>query len=216
MIKEEWIKFKEYIMENDGAKISDCIIGRLLEQVNYIKMFPEDTKLIFYRARIGRFSNADKSQMMNPPSDKATAGRCNKEGISYLYMSKTQDTAIREIIKSSDEEIVDVTIAEFSVDMSNVFSFLPYKFNYMKSYIANAEINELLKIINEEMMRVITDTKEYIPLQYIAEYIKSIGYDGFLYGSVVGEGMNLVMFNNVKCSMKNREEKQININNWLK
>ena len=67
----------------------------------------------------------------------------------------------------------------------------------------------LLKIINEEMMRVITDTKEYIPLQYIAEYIKSIGYDGFLYGSVVGPGANLVMFNNVKCIMKKREEKRI-------
>lgn len=212
MIEKEWVRFKEGLMENDGTEISDCAIRQMLNRINYVRLFPENTKLTFYRARKGKYANADKSQMMNPPSEKATAGRCNKEGVSYLYMSNTQETAVREIIKDNDRGIVDVTVAEFCVDMSNIFSFLPYKFDYMASYIDNAETNILLKVINEEMMRVITDTKEYIPLQYIAEYIKLIGYDGFLYGSVAGPGVNLVMFNNAKCNMMKCVEKQIDMN----
>ena len=39
---------------------------------------------------------------------------------------------------------------------------------------------------------------EYIPTQYLIEYIKHLGYDGVLYSSSLAEGTNLVIFDQEK------------------
>lgn len=36
---------------------------------------------------------------------------------------------------------------------------------------------------------------DYIPTQYLCEYIKSCGFDGVIYSSSVGDGVNLALFN---------------------
>ena len=35
---------------------------------------------------------------------------------------------------------------------------------------------------------------DYIPSQYLCEFIKKCGYHGVIYGSSVGEGINLALF----------------------
>ena len=146
--------------------------------------------------------------MMGAPAGKASAGRCNPEGISYLYLSSNEETAIKELL-SHEKDVKEMTIAQFSVDVSNIFSFLPYKFPYMKNYIPSDKVKTLIEIINSEMEKIVNEEEKikYIPLQFISEYVKYIGYDGFTYSSVVGTGINLVMFDKNKVSIIKRYEK---------
>lgn len=201
-----WISFENEI-KNINRYFFDRSIIELLSEIRDIKMFPNDTKLEFFRARKGSFSTMDVAQMMNPPCHLSHAGRCNPEGVSYLYLATNEETAIKEIRACNQQ----ITIAKFEVDVSNVFSFLPYKFTYMKDYMINDKIKTLIEIINSAMGKSIDEDKQidYIPLQFISEYIKHIGYDGFMYESVVGDGINLVMFNSDKATIKERYEKMI-------
>lgn len=201
-----WSSFKNEI-KNINRYFFDRSIVELLSEIQDIKMFPNDTKLEFFRARKGSFSTMDVAQMMNPPRDLAHSGRCNPEGVSYLYLATNEETAIKEIRVCNQQ----VTIAKFEVDVSNVFSFLPYNFSYMKEYMFSDKVKTLIEIINLEMGKSIDEDKQvdYIPLQFISEYIKYIGYDGFMYKSVVGDGINLVMFNSDKVTIKERYEKTI-------
>src|SRR5713226_570254 len=67
------------------------------------KLGPEDHEF-FFRARLhdsprmkeptGPFQGND---IMNPPGDRALAGRLNCAGISRLYLSSTEDTAAAEV-----------------------------------------------------------------------------------------------------------------------
>ena len=66
-----------------------------------------------------------------------------------------------------------------------------------------------MTLISEDLEKVITkeDKLSYIPLQFISEFIKNLGYDGFIYSSTVGSGENLVMFNwKEKTKIINKEE----------
>ncbi len=40
---------------------------------------------------------------------------------------------------------------------------------------------------------------DYIPSQYLCEFIKTCEYDGVIYRSSVGEGINLALFNPLNC-----------------
>ena len=71
------------------------------------------------------------------------------------------------------------------------------------------DVKILMEFISEDLRKVIPkdDKLSYIPLQFIAEYIKNLGYDGFVYLSTVGDGENLVMFNwKEKSKIINKEE----------
>ncbi len=46
---------------------------------------------------------------------------------------------------------------------------------------------------------------EYLPTQYISEYIKSRGFDGIMFNSAMGSGFNIVLFNENKAEIKKIE-----------
>lgn len=202
-----WNSFKQEIMYKNRYFFNHDIIN-LLSEIKDIRMFGDGVKLNFFRTREGNHVNDNISEIMGPPAGKASAGRCNPEGVSYLYLSSDEKTAIKELI-THKKDIKNVTIAKFDVDVSNIFSFLPYKFSYMEDYIVNDKVKILIEIINSEMEKIINEEEKikYVPLQFISEYVKYIGYDGFTYSSVVGTGMNLVMFNTNKVSIIKRYEK---------
>lgn len=97
-------------------------------------------------------------------------------------------------------------------------------FIYDAVNIAKIKTNELLKVANiavdldlsndkdttvdMHVMRMIqgafskptNNTDDYIPTQVIAEYIKSLGYDGIRFNSSIHSGgVNLTIFNYEKC-----------------
>jgi|GEM_PF-2018234 len=193
-IKKLWEQFKFDIIFNNRYFTGNEILT-LFDKFNTIKMFPENTKMDFYRARIGDYTNEDITCLLAPPKGKSSAGRCNPEGISYLYLSSCQKTAVCEVSPSSGDI---VSMAKINVDVSKIFSFRVYFQNLNLSVgVDNEDSMILIKLIDCELASKITKDRklDYIPLQYISEYIKNRDYDGFVYSSTVGSGMNLVMFN---------------------
>ena len=115
---------------------------------------------ILYRARIGNYVGEDYSKILAPPKGKALSGRCNPEGISYLYLSTCENTAIAEIKPNKGDF---VTIAEIQLDSLEVFNFGIY--NSENQEMCNMlkldkEVSDLVTIINDDLKSVITIEKK--------------------------------------------------------
>ena len=203
-IEEIWDKFKVDIVFNNRY-FSGTKIMEILSKLEYKRPYEEERIREFYRARIGSFSKSEDGAMYAPPSKLTVSGRCNPVGIPYLYLSNTKETAVNETKPSIGETI---TLATFKVNISNIFSFINDE-NFYENPSIDEDVKYLMSLISEDLEKVITkdDKLSYIPLQFISEYIKNLGYDGFVYLSTVGSGENLVMFNwKEKTKIINKEE----------
>lgn len=187
-----WTKFKEEIICRNRYFPGQEIV-HILSTLNDMPVFLSNTHLPFYRARIGNYLQANNDQMMAPPVRESSNGRCNPAGIPYLYLAQKELTAIQEIRPQIDDI---VTLAKFDVDVSNVFSFNVYLMEHYKIKAADEQARCLVFLILQDLLSPVTTNNQldYIPLQYVCEYIKSIGYSAFMYESVYKTGMNLVMF----------------------
>lgn len=203
-IEEIWDKFKVDIVFNNRY-FSGTKIMEILSKLEHKRPYEEERIREFYRARIGSFSKAEDGAMYAPPSKLTVSGRCNPVGIPYLYLSNTKETAVNETKPSIGETI---TLATFKVNISNIFSFINDG-NFYENPSIDEDVKYLMSLISEDLEKVITkdDKLSYIPLQFISEFIKNLGYDGFVYSSTVGSGENLVMFNwKEKTKIINKEE----------
>jgi len=57
---------------------------------------------------------------------------------------------------------------------------------------------EFLDKLGEELTRPVLPRSaafDYVPSQYLCEYVKVCGFDGVMYRSSVGDGVNLALFN---------------------
>ena len=216
-IKKIWDDFKKNIKFNNryfvGNEILDILERFYDKESNARQMIVtfSNLKPIYYRARIGNFKNNKDEEknkdreMLAPPIGKACAGRCNPEGISYLYLADNLATAIAEI-KPNKGDVV--TVAKIRAENISWFNFGYYatddevtrKFMQVK----DEELINLVKIINDDFKSVVTvdDKLSYLPFQYITEYLKSrdekknrVKIDGFMYDSTLGKGFNYVIFN---------------------
>ena len=192
LITEIWNKFKFDICFNNRY-FADKEIRPFLDNFSMTRMFPDNTKLEFYRARIGNYLNLDNSLLLAPPQGTTTSGRCNPEGISYLYLSSNQQTAVCEVRPNAGDI---VSVIKLNVDVSKIFSFRVYFQKEIYCPYQDEESMMLIKLIDIDLSSKVTKENRlsYLPLQYISEYIKNRGYEGFVYSSTVGTGMNLVLF----------------------
>lgn len=149
--------------------------------------------------------------MLVPPKSVASAERCNPEGISSFYMASNEETAIKEIrIWYND----DITLAEIEINNNfYIWNFNFYEYENLGVLLRrnlNLETRYLIEILNEELSleedKLISKTVlcnsdnkrklAYIPFQFISEYVKSRGIDGFFYRSSLNQnGQNYVIFN---------------------
>jgi hypothetical protein len=157
---------------------------------------------IFYRSRLSDENGFSKDQMWNPPYDKATAGRANPKGISYLYLANDLDTALYETRAALFDY---ATIGEFK--LKNDIKILNLR-DPGDDPVFWSEIEEIedfliyipfIKTLQKELSMPIRKKDkllDYIPTQYISEYIKSLGFDGVEYeSSINNNGYNLAIFN---------------------
>jgi len=181
-----------------------------------VKTYSEGTKMI--RARICKDKNGFSiNEMGAPPLEKLQAGRINPEGITVLYLSSEKETALKEVRAS----IFDfVTIGEFIatkndirvVDLLKLATISPFLLqdknekdtDFLTQYVINRKI---LKDISTEVAKPLRrndSSLEYLPTQFITEFIKSQGYDGVEYASTMSEhSYNLAMFNKESFKCKN-------------
>lgn len=161
----------------------------------------EDGELILYRARISDEKGFEKREMGPPPLQSITAGRANSAGIVCLYLAGDVETTFHEI-RARDFDYISV--GEFVlkksvtiVDLSNLDHISPFNGNLDKVWFAmNIKI---LKQMSQEIAKPLRrqDSElDYLPAQYIADFVKSLGYDGIKFKSTLNpEGVNYAIFN---------------------
>jgi hypothetical protein len=163
----------------------------------------DDVPTTWFRARLqtgdGPF---DIAQMGAPPKRVAAHGRANPAGIPYLYLGSTPETAASEIRPHTGEM---ACVADFTVPDGLKIVDLRYPRKLVSPFMLTdeSEIGMLrsdipfLERVGEELTRPIVPTGasiDYVPSQYLCEFIKKCGYAGVLYRSSVSTGVNLALF----------------------
>ncbi|WP_448151386.1 RES family NAD+ phosphorylase [Labrys miyagiensis] len=161
----------------------------------------------WYRARIRTSDAAFTIGEMNaPPKHLASHGRANPAGIPYLYLGSTPDTAAAEIRPHTGEVacIADFTIPGIrAVDLRNPRGFVsPFVLGDASKVGQLRADLPLLERLGDELTRPVLPQRaaiDYIPSQYLCEFIKKTGFEGVLYRSSVSEGINLALFDPSKA-----------------
>lgn len=159
----------------------------------------------WYRARIqdGKGNIFPIDEMGAPPNHLAPQGRANPAGIPYLYLASTPDSAVAEVRPHTGEF---ATVGHFSlnselkvIDLRNPRSTVSPFILSDEDEIAllREDIGYLVKLGQELTRPVLPNAAaiDYIPSQFLCEFIKKCGYHGVLYESSVGEGINFSLFN---------------------
>lgn len=167
---------------------------------------------VVYRARVGTagyktalrgFSREGKKifvpfkdkEIGAVPPLKATAGRANRAGVSYLYCATDSYTAIAEVRPHPTDV---VSIGKFRV--AKALKVFDFSYPNFLEFIESDE--SLLSMIPYAKMAGIFNTAtppslegRYSVSQLISDCIRKEGYDGIQFSSTVGKGKNLVVFN---------------------
>jgi len=162
---------------------------------------------LWYRARILAGNEAYGIDKMGaPPNRIASHGRANPAGIPYLYLGSQPDTAAAEIRPHTGEVacVADFTIPEIqAVDLRAPRRLVSPFILEDASAIGQLRADlPFLERLGEELTRPVLPSGaaiDYIPSQYLCEFIKKSGFDGVVYRSSVSEGINLALFDPAKA-----------------
>ena len=146
--------------------------------------------------------------MGSPPKRLATHGRANPPGIPYLYLGSLAETAVAEIRPHTGES---AWVAEFSiplpiavVDLRSPRSLVsPFLLEDSESIGKMRADIPFLERLGDELTKPVLPQGaaiDYIPSQFLCEFIKKSGFDGVVYRSAVSEGMNLALFDAAKAN----------------
>jgi hypothetical protein len=165
------------------------------------KSYPAGSRM--YRARIAPDKSgfpADNGHMGVPPKGKRSGGRINPEGVGVLYLSSDIGTALSEVRASSFDY---VAIGEFEsardatvVNLSGMALTSPFLYEgEVERFAANRKVFREIAAEIAKPLRRSDSPLEYLPTQYIAEFIKSRNYGGVEYASTLRQGgQNLAVF----------------------
>ena len=162
---------------------------------------------LFYRARISDRFGYPTNEMSAPPAGKSSEGRANARGITCLYVASDIDTTLHEV-RAGVFDFVSVGTFELKrditvVDLRAITKISPFVDGL--EYLDHAINKQYLEKLNSEMSKALRrsdSTLDYVPTQYIVDFIKSIEhngtqeYDGIEYNSTTNPGgYNLAVFN---------------------
>ena len=167
---------------------------RAVNEFEYI--IPMDT--VLFRARIydelnaeekakktvdGAFNGYDRDNSFVPPTNvHCSQGRINPDGIRYLYLASTPECAVHEVTPVL-KSWVSVAKIRF-LENARIF-------NLAKSVLSNTfdDIEKskwamnTMSCLDSLFSRPCRESSDYLICQYVAEFIKNIGYDGVRYHS---------------------------------
>lgn len=160
----------------DGKDRSPNLVFRTLRSISgpsrLIKRFSVASP--FYRARIfdGTWGIDNKAEFMAPPREKASAGRMNPAGISYLYLAEEPGTAVAEVVErppckiavSQFSTLIDLTV----LDITNIPDPDP------KSDRDKQDALHLLHHFREAILQPVEKGSQehidYVPSQIVCEF----------------------------------------------
>jgi len=206
-----WENFAEEIKSTNRFHIKNALDLTKLKDLLGNRYDKEILKgKFFYRARISNQQGFRKSEMYNPPAIKAKAGRANPTGISYLYIADQLKTTLYEARASLYDF---VTIGKFRLK-ENIKVINLRGNTYDPILLAERDLLEdflihlpFIKKLEKELSRPrrrSDNELDYLPTQYLCEFIKSMGFDGVEFqSSLYSDGYNLAIFNTDKFECTN-------------
>jgi len=219
-LQSNWEKFKNEIKYVNRFHIQNVLdLNELKEQFlkpEFARCLPQGS--ILYRGRISDKGGYELSEMGNPPIEKARPGRANPTGISYLYVSDQPETTLYE----SRASLLDyVTVAEFR--LKGELKVMNLRDDTSLDLIRWAELEEVemylfIHKLHEELSKPYRKNDQeldYLPTQYLCEFIKALGYEGVEYmSSLYKGGYNIAVFTSDKLegvTTRVHEIKSINL-----
>ncbi|MGV3509039.1 MAG: RES family NAD+ phosphorylase [Sphingobacteriaceae bacterium] len=202
----QWDYFANEIKTSNRYFLNEMIdtdlLGSVFERLSSTYQLGVD----FFRARISDFL-LPVNEMGKPPQSLTKGGRANPVGIPYLYLSSDLKTTLYETRISLHESL---TIGKFLlkeplsiVSLNNIKEMGPFEvqargfdleeFISYRPYLQKLE-SELSKPVRKQDVDL-----DYLPTQFLCEYIKSLGFDAVEYRSAMNpNGFNLAVFNDYK------------------
>lgn len=174
----------------------------------------EDQDRDWFRARIQKSSAPYPGEQMGaPPKHLASHGRANPAGIPYLYLGSKTGTAVAEVRPHPGET---VCVAAFRlesglkvVDLRNPRQLVSPFLLADEDDIAllRGDIEFLERLGTELTTPVLPNAAaiDYIPSQYLCEFIKKCHHNGVLYSSSISDGVNLALFDPALATVGNVE-----------
>lgn len=157
-----------------------------------------------FRARIHPKSGLpvyDNSEMGCPDKENTSGGRANPTGIPFLYLSEDENTVLYEVRGSYLDEISVATFQLIedlpSVDIVDFTKDSPlFQPDNVKDAIQGKLLRDRISKDLSKPMRRYDSELEYIPTQFICEYIKiNTEAKGIRFrSSLNSEGNNIVFF----------------------
>ncbi len=196
-LKEE-IKWKKRFLTNTD----------ILDDLGWVNFFKKTYQWphneLFYRGRLHYTDNQKEfkaEDMGCPEKNMVPAGRANPQGIPYLYLSKSDETIFYEVRATylddisvgtfrikEDSNIILVDFTEKASAFSKIDEIVEFtKSMLLKRYIS-ADLSKPIRRYDSEI--------EYIPTQFICEYIRYISdSDGIIFNSSLHSGgKNIVLY----------------------
>ena len=212
-VQEQWGEFCDSIKNKNRFFSNHFINKQDMRELLSQRVFVGKASEKLYRARNGGEKNRKgelkaypSSKMSAPTPEKTGNGRANPKGIAYLYLATSLDTAIAEMrpVKNANISVAKAALlADLKlVDFSGRVAFpSPFEVEDLKE---EWERRPLMYQIGESFSMPIEPSLsdiEYVPTQFISEYIKNLGYDGFVFQSSLGPGLNYVLFDPGKAKI---------------
>lgn len=202
---ESWADLREELKHvNRFFPKTEFDLERLQKLLTLLSISSQEFRSVWFRSRIERdLKPFSKTEMGAPPPKLAASGRANPVGIPYLYLSSDEATAVAEVRPHPGDRIC---VARFNVPSAANFVDLRSPRATVSPFLLDEEqeigmlrrdIGFLEGLAKELRTPVLPNDAavDYIPSQYLCELIKDSGFDGVVYGSSVGDGINLAMFN---------------------
>ncbi len=141
-----------------------------------------------------------KAERMKPSRSGQPEGRVNPVGLPALYMATTEPTAIAEVrpwvgklVSVAQMKVMqDLKVLDCSSEHFDQFVF--YMEEPQDPRIREEAVwRDLCRALSEP---ITTDAVhvDYIPTQIVAEFLRSKGFEGIVYKSLLGEGSNVALF----------------------
>ncbi len=206
-----WEEFRKELMhENRFFPRGGLNLDRLDELLGHLLLDPADIPGVWYRARLETDGRSYAvAEMGAPPKSKSSHGRANPAGIPYLYLATTALTAVSELRPHTGETATVATCAMAAglkiVDLRDPrHTVSPFLLEDEASVVQMRGDIGFLEQLGEELTRPVLPQSapiDYTPSQYLCEFIKKCGYEGVMYRSSVGDGVNIALFDPQKVTI---------------
>jgi hypothetical protein len=208
---KQWREFREELKHQNRyfpKKIPD--FKNLKNLFELLTLPPIDIAEDQFRARINTSSVPYTiEQMGKPPNSKVPDGRANPKGISYLYTASDVETALAEVRPFKGDH---VTVVKFEVmEPMALVDLRNPKHSISPFQLEDDDLDAIYKdmpylvLLGDELSKPIGPQiadLEYLPSQYLCEFVKNIGFEGIVYRSSLAKGANYAFFEENKLERK--------------